>query len=77
MISLDRILRLGVKQFFGGTRRGQPLVAALGAAVMILSWLRKRGSEDRLLFGETLEEGETMQITFRRGGLSDSATIEG
>ena len=78
MIDLDRILRFGVRQLFGGSRRGQPAVAALGAALAILSWLRKRGAEDKLLFSERLEEGESMQIAFRRGSsVVDAATIEG
>jgi hypothetical protein len=78
VIDLDRILRFGVRQLFGGSRRGQPAVAAFGAALAILSWLRKRGAADKLLFAETLEEGESMQITFRRGASSvDTATIEG
>ena len=77
-MNLDRLLGFGVRQLFGGARRGQPAVAALGAALAILSWLRRRSSEEKLLFSETLKEGESMQITFRRGAdVVDSATIEG
>ena len=48
------------------------------AALAILTWLRRRSAEDKLLFAENLAEGESMQITFRRGAdVVDSATIEG
>jgi len=78
VIALDRLIRFGVRRLFGGSRRGQPLVAAFGAAVAIVGWLRRRGSGKRLLFAERLAEGETMQITFRRGAeVVDSAFIEG
>jgi hypothetical protein len=78
VIDLDRFIRYGLRQLFGGSRRGQPLVAAFGAALVLLSWLRKRSGRDRLLFSETLEEGETMQLTFRRGPeVIDTAIIEG
>ncbi len=53
-------------------------MAAFGAALAIVSWLRKREAREGLLFSETLAEGETMQLTFRRGGeVVDSATVEG
>ena len=75
---LDRFLKFGARQFFAGSRRGQPLVAAAGAAVVIFGWMRRRGAADRLLFAEDLAEGESMQITFRRGSsVVDSVTIEG
>lgn len=78
MIDLDRILRFGVRQLFAGSRRGQPVVAAFGAALAIVTWLRKRDAASRLLFAEDLEEGKTMQITFRRGSeIVETATIEG
>ena len=75
---LDRILKLGVRQLFGGSRRGQPLVAAAGAAIVILGWLRRRGVADQLLFAEDLVEGESMHLTFRRGApVVDSASTDG
>lgn len=77
-MNLDRLLGFGVRQLFGGARRGQPALAAFGAALAILSWLRRRSAEDKLLFSDDLKEGESMQITFRRGtDVIDTATIEG
>lgn len=77
-MNLDRIIGLGVRQFFGGSRRGQPSVAALGAAVAIVGWLRRRSQEDRLLFKEDLAAGETLQITFLRNDtVVDRTAVEG
>lgn len=77
-MNLDRIIGMGVRQFFGGSRRGQPALAALGAAVAIIGWLRRRGQEDQLLFSEDLAEGETMRITFLRNDtVVDRTAIEG
>lgn len=77
-MNLDRIIGLGLRQLFGGSRRGQPAVAALGAAVAIIGWLRRRGQDERLLFSEDLAEGERLQITFLRNNtVVDRAAIEG
>ena len=75
---MDRLLGVAIRQFFGGARRGQPAIAALSAFVAVVGWLRRRSQEDRLLFKETLAEGETLQITFLRNDtVVDRTAIEG
>ncbi len=77
-MNLDRIIGLGLRQLFGGSRRGQPAVAAMGAAVALIGWLRRRSQDERLLFKEDLAEGETLQITFLRNDtIVDRTAIEG
>lgn len=74
----DRIFKLGVAALFGGARRGQPALTAVGAAVVIVGWLRRRATPRSLLFGENLKEGESLQITFRRGAsVVDRVRVEG
>ncbi len=65
---IQRLLDLGIKGFFGGARRGQPLLTGLSAAVAIVAFLRKHRRPDKdLLYGVDLKEGEAIQISFLRG----------
>jgi hypothetical protein len=62
-----RIVSLGVKSLFGGARRGQPLLTALGAAISIWALFRRFSRSDKLIYSRTLGEGETLRITKLRG----------
>lgn len=74
-IPIRRIARWGLLQLFGSTRRQQPGMAAFGAALVVLGWIRDRNKPDRqLLHRETLLPGEEVRIvlnkdtrTFKRG----------
>jgi hypothetical protein len=71
---MDRVMAVAIR----GSRRGQPGVAALGAFVAIVRWLRRRSQGDQLLFKKVLAEGETLQITFLRNDtVVDRTAIEG
>lgn len=62
----------GVRQLFGGARRGQPGVAGLGAALTLIGWLRSRRRGRELIYARTLKDGETVKIRLVRG----SATVD-
>jgi hypothetical protein len=63
----EQFFSFGVGQLFGGARRGQPLVAALGAAVTIWGLLRKLGGKDKPVYTRRLRDGERIQIRMQRG----------
>jgi hypothetical protein len=62
-----RIVSLGVKSLFGGARRGQPVLAALGTAISIWALFRKFSRGDKLIFSRTLADGESLRISQLRG----------
>ena len=62
-----RIVSLGVKSLFGGARRGQPLLAAIGAAISIWALFRRFSRGDKLIYSRTLGDGETLRIAQMRG----------
>ena len=64
---LERFLSFGVRQLFGGARRGQPLVTAFGAAVSIWGLARRLNRKDKPVYTRTLKEGETVRIRMFRG----------
>ncbi len=68
----ERFISFGVKQLFGGARRGQPLVAALGAAISIWGLFRRFSNRDKLVYSRTLSDGESLRITQLRGEASVS-----
>jgi hypothetical protein len=70
-----RLFSLGVKSLFGGARRGQPLLAALGAGISIWGLFRRFSRGDKLVYSRTLADGETVRITQLRG--SAAVTDEG
>lgn len=67
-----RFVSLGVKSLFGGARRGQPLLAALGAAISIWGLFRRFSRGDKLVYSRTLSDGETVRITQFRGAATVS-----
>lgn len=66
----SRFVTFGVRQLFGGARRGQPLLTALGAAVSIWGLFRRFGRGESLVYSRTLQDGETIRISQLRGAAS-------
>ena len=65
----NRFVSFGVQQLFGGARRGQPLLTALGAAISIWGLFRRFSSKDKPVYTHTLGDGETLRITQFRGAV--------
>jgi hypothetical protein len=63
----QRFLSLGVRSLFGGSRRGQPVIAAIGAAISIWGLFRRFSRSDELVYERKLKDGETLRITQLRG----------
>ena len=63
----ERFVSFGVRQLFGGARRGQPIVTALGAAISIWGLFRRFSRKDRLVYSRTLKDGETLRVSQLRG----------
>lgn len=64
----QRFVSFGVRQLFGGARRGQPVVAALGAAVSIWGLFRRLSDRDQKpVYTRELKEGESLRIRMFRG----------
>lgn len=64
---MNKLVVFGVRQLFGGARRGQPGLAGLGAAVAIIGWLRGRNHDNELLYKRKLKAGEEVRIRFLKG----------
>ncbi len=72
------MLSFGLRQLFGGARRGQPALAGLGAALSIVGWLRSRKRPDRLIYSRKLKDGESVSIRLLRGEtVVDETAVEG
>ncbi|MBP1632461.1 MAG: hypothetical protein H6R33_931 [Actinobacteria bacterium] len=57
------LLRTGFVTLAGGARRGNPGMAGLGAAMLIVGWLRRRRAPRRsLLYARTLRPGESLRV---------------
>ena len=69
---IERFVSFGVRQLFGGARRGQPLIAALGAAISIWGLFRRFSNREKLVYSRTLSDGESLRITQLRGAASMS-----
>jgi hypothetical protein len=64
----QKFVSFGVKSLFGGSRRGQPILAALGAAISIWGLFRRFSRDEKPVYSRTLADGETLRIVQRRGG---------
>lgn len=74
---LQRFVSFGVRQLFGGARRGQPVVAALGAAVSIWGLFKRFSRSDKPVYTRNLKDGETLRIrSFRGSALVDETEVE-
>jgi hypothetical protein len=61
---------------FRGARRGQAVVSAFGAALMIVGWLRNRRDPGKhLVYSRTLEDGEAVTVRLLRGDAA-AATLD-
>ena len=69
---LERFLSFGTRSLFGGARRGQPALAALGAAISIWGLFKRYGHKEKLIYSRTLADGESLQISQLRGVASVS-----
>jgi hypothetical protein len=57
------LLRFGARTLAGGARRGNPGLAGLGTALLVLGWMRRRRRPGRdLLYARTLRPGEALRI---------------
>jgi len=57
------LIRRGAHTLAGGARRGNPGLAGLGTALLVLGWFRRRRRPRReLLFARNLRPGETWRI---------------
>jgi hypothetical protein len=65
---INRLFDEGLRQLFGGARRGRPVMTGFGTALALFAWLRQRRAPAKeRLWATNLSEGESVQITFRRG----------
>lgn len=75
---MNKLITFGIRQMFGGARRGQAPLAGLGAALAVVGWLRSRNKHDNeLLYRRTLRQGEEIRIKFLRGESADDITVTG
>lgn len=63
----EQLFSFGVRQLFGGARRGQPTIAALGAAITIWGLLRRLDTRDKPIYIRKMRDGEMIQIRLQRG----------
>lgn len=63
----EQIFSFGVRQLFGGARKGQPIVTALGAAITIWGLFRKLARPNKPVYSRKLRDGETIRINMLRG----------
>ena len=75
---MNKLVAFGLRQMFGGARRGQAPLAGIGAALAVIGWLRGRDKHDNeLLYRRTLKQGEEVRIKFLRGESADDITVTG
>ena len=67
------MIGFGLTQLFRGARRGQAGAAAVGAAVALIGWLRRRAAAEKgLLYARNLKDGEGLTVRLERGRVSPS-----
>jgi hypothetical protein len=64
---MTTLVAFGLTQLFRGARRGQPLVAGAGAAILLIGLARRSSKKDKLLLEHTLADGEGLSIRLERG----------
>jgi hypothetical protein len=76
---VTNFVKNGVLLLFRGARRGQSPLAALGAAMSVIGWLRsRRGPERELIYTRTLKDGEAVTVRLLRdGSVASQQTVEG
>jgi hypothetical protein len=74
---LERLVAFGTTALFRGARRGQPLVAAFGAAVTIWGLFKRMDRRDKPVYTRKLKDGETLRIrSFRGDALVNESDVE-
>ena len=63
----ERFFAFGLRQLFGGARRGQPAITAFGTAITIWGLFRKLGGRNKPIYSRKLRDGETIRINMFRG----------
>ena len=63
----EQFFSFGIRQLFGGARRGQPMIAALGAAITIWGLLRRLDGKDKPVYTRKMRDGEIIRIRMLRG----------
>jgi hypothetical protein len=63
----EQFFAFGVRQLFGGARRGQPMVTALGAAITIWGVFRKLDRRNQPIYTRKLRDGEMIRVRMWRG----------
>jgi len=74
---MNKLVTFGVRQLFGGARRGQAGLAGFGAALAVVGWLRDRTEPKQLLYKRKLKPGEEVRIKFLRGDGGDEISVSG
>jgi hypothetical protein len=74
---VNGLFAFGIRQMFGGARRGQATVAGFGAALAIIAWLRDHNHDNELLYKRKLRPGEELRVRFLRGDSADDMTVTG
>jgi len=74
---VNKLVTFGIRQLFGGVRRGQASIAGFGAALAIIGWLRGRNHDNELLYKRRLKAGEEVRLKFLRGGSAEDMTVTG
>jgi hypothetical protein len=70
------LIRTGIRVLAGGARRGNSLLAGLGAAATVVGAFRRfAGPRRRLLYSRTLRPGESLRI--RLVGSDEELDVEG
>ncbi len=63
------LIRQGARALFGGARRGSAPLTGLGAALLVVGWLRRLARPKReLIYARNLRKGETVGIRLLRSG---------
>jgi hypothetical protein len=71
-------LTYGLRSLAGGARRGNGLIAGLGAALLAYEWIRRTTRPKReLLFARTLRPGEGLRVRLLDGDDEDGVEITG
>ncbi len=77
---MNRLATYAFRKLFAGVRLGQPTVASLGAAISLISWLRRRNAQRgrELVYSKRLKEGQAIGIRMRQGDtIVDERVVEG
>ncbi len=76
---MTNFVKTGLVLLFRGARRGQSPLAALGAAMSIIGWLRsRRGPAKELVYSRNLRDGEALTVKLlRNGAVASEQTVEG